>query len=124
MYSRTMNSRTQLWAARAAFCLAILIASAVPAWAGEDVSPSRQKELLYLLQQDCGSCHGLTLKGGLGSPLLPANLADKPDAALVEVIMHGLPGTPMPPWRFLLREAEAAFLVRAMKSGQTMGNEQ
>jgi hypothetical protein len=38
--------------------------------------------------------------------------------------MQGLPGTPMPPWRFLLKEQEAAFLVRAMKTGQTLKIEQ
>ena len=37
--------------------------------------PARQAELLHLLRHDCGSCHGLTLKGGLGPPLLPATLA-------------------------------------------------
>ena len=26
----------------------------------------RQEELIYRLRQDCGSCHGMTLKGGLG----------------------------------------------------------
>ena len=103
------------------FVLAALAAGpANPAAAEGAISPQRQQELLYLLQQDCGSCHGLTLKGGLGSALLPVNLADKPEAALVEVIMQGLPGTPMPPWRFLLAEEEAAWLVRALKSGQTL----
>jgi cytochrome c55X len=114
-----MNSRMPPWAARA-LALALLAALASAAHAEGRISAPRQQELLYLLQQDCGSCHGLTLKGGLGSPLLPVNLADKPDAALVEIIMQGLPGTPMPPWRFLLAENEAAWLVRALKSGQTM----
>ncbi|MDA1097663.1 MAG: cytochrome c [Proteobacteria bacterium] len=104
-----------------AFSTMVLTAGlANSAWAEGNISAQRQQELLYLLQQDCGSCHGLTLKGGLGSPLLPINLAGKPDAALVEVIMQGLPGTPMPPWRFLLEEKEAAWLVWALKTGQTM----
>jgi hypothetical protein len=33
----------------------------------------RQKELIHLVRQDCGSCHGMTLQGGLGPALLPAN---------------------------------------------------
>jgi len=37
----------------------------------EEISAERQTELLYLLKQDCGSCHGMTLQGGLGSSLLP-----------------------------------------------------
>lgn len=115
-----MNGRTPRWGARVLLALALAAGLWNTAAAANDISPQRQKELLYLLQQDCGSCHGLTLKGGLGSALLPANLVDKPDDALVEIIMQGLPGTPMPPWRFLLEEKEAAFLVRAMKTGQTM----
>ncbi len=109
------------WAARVSLAVTLVagLASSAGAEAVEGNIPmQRQKELLYLLQQDCGSCHGLTLKGGLGSPLLPVNLIDKPDAALVEVIMEGLPGTPMPPWRFLLEEKEAAWLVRALKTGK------
>jgi cytochrome c55X len=123
-----MNSRIPPWAAKAgltaAFAATLTAFAITPVWSDGGVSAGRQKELLYLLQQDCGSCHGLTLKGGLGSALLPANLADKPDDALVEIIMQGLPGTPMPPWRFLLKEQEAAFLVRAMKTGQTLKIEQ
>ena len=38
------------------------------------VPPERQDQLRYLLRQDCGSCHGMTLKGGLGPALLPDNL--------------------------------------------------
>jgi cytochrome c55X len=77
----------------------------------------RQSELVYRLKQDCGSCHGMTLKGGLGPPLLPATLSDKPDEALVEVILDGLPGTPMPPWSFEITPEEAAWLVRRIKEG-------
>jgi mono/diheme cytochrome c family protein len=29
---------------------------------------ARQAELLHLLKHDCGSCHGMTRKGGLGPP--------------------------------------------------------
>ena len=77
----------------------------------------RQAELVYLLRHDCGSCHGLTLKGGLGPPLLPGTLAGKSDEGLAEVIRDGLPGTPMPPWGFEISDAEAAWLVRRMKDG-------
>jgi cytochrome c55X len=75
---------------------------------------ARQGELLSLLRQDCGSCLGLTMKGGLGPPLLPAALDGKTEPVLVETILDGRPGTPMPPWRFELSEAEAeaAWLER------------
>lgn len=83
----------------------------------DDPAAPRQQELLYLLVQDCGSCHGSTLKGGLGPPLLPHDLSGTPDDALVDAILNGRPGTPMPPWGFELTEGEAAWLVREMKQG-------
>jgi cytochrome c55X len=77
----------------------------------------RQQQLLYLLRQDCGSCHGMTLKGGLGPPLMPAALADRGDALLVDTILRGRPGTPMPPWAFEISPAEAGWLVEQLKEG-------
>jgi cytochrome c55X len=99
--------------------LAVLIAlAALPAVEGLSFVPeARRAELIYLVRQDCGSCHGLTLRGGLGPPLEPAALADKPDQALADVILNGVPGTPMPPWAFQISAAEAAWLVRSLKEG-------
>ncbi len=68
--------------------------------------PERQRELIHLVRQDCGSCHGMTLKGGFGPSLLPDALGDKPPAALVATIYSGRPGTPMPPWHRFLTEDE------------------
>lgn len=90
---------------------------ALPAAAGEPASP-RQKELLYLLEQDCGSCHGLKRKGGLGPSLLPQDIADKPDEGLVDAILQGRPGTPMAPWEFEISEDEAFWLVRQLRNGE------
>jgi len=81
------------------------------------IEPARQTELKYLLEQDCGSCHGMTLKGGLGPALLPANLDGKPDGLLIAAILEGRPGTAMPPWRGLLTEAEAEWLVEQLRQG-------
>lgn len=78
---------------------------------------ARQKELHNLVVQDCGSCHGLTMKGGLGKPLLPSLLAAFPNDALAEVILDGVKGTPMPPWRGLITEAEALWIARELKQG-------
>lgn len=72
---------------------------------------------MHLLKQDCGSCHGLTMKGGLGPALLPAALRGKDEGALVSIILDGVPGTPMPPWRFELDDEEAAWLVRQLAQG-------
>ena len=74
-------------------------------------APARQKELVHLVRQDCGSCHGMTLKGGLGPALLPETLRDKPAEGLAATIYYGRPGTPMPPWKQFMSEAEAAWIV-------------
>lgn len=81
------------------------------------LEPARQKEILYLLRQDCGSCHGMTLKGGLGSSLLPEVLKDKPSAFLVETIREGRQGTAMPPWKQFLTQQETEWLVETLKTG-------
>lgn len=89
-----------------------------PATAAENApAPARQKALIYLLRQDCGACHGITLKGSLGPSLLPEALAGKPDDTLVDIILGGVPGTPMPPWGVEITRHEAAWLVRQLKKG-------
>jgi cytochrome c55X len=101
-----------------AFALALALAAAPAAAVGEaEPGPGRQQALLELLHQDCGSCHGLTLRGGLGPPLTPAALAGKPLAYLVQSILEGRPGTPMPPWRGVLNEAEARWLAEVLQRG-------
>ena len=79
--------------------------------------PARQKELVHLVRQDCGSCHGMTLQGGLGPALLPATLQDKPAEGLAATIYYGRPGTPMPPWQQFMSEAEAGWIVQKLMSG-------
>lgn len=74
-------------------------------------SAERQKELVRLVRQDCGSCHGMTLKGGLGPALLPENLRGKPVEGLVATIEFGRPGTAMPPWQQFVSEDEARWIV-------------
>jgi cytochrome c55X len=86
--------------------------------AAAGVDPVRQTELLYLLKHDCGSCHGMTRKGGLGPALLPANLRNRPPQLMVNTVLYGRPGTPMPPWRGLLTEQEVRWLVEALRSGE------
>lgn len=86
-----------------------------PAWA--EPAAQRQAELLNLVRHDCGSCHGLTLAGGLGLPLLPETLRGKSPEALKETILHGRGGTPMPPWRAFLSDDEAAWIVEMLMKG-------
>ena len=101
---------------RAVVILAVTLVLAAAAAAAPPVG-DRQAALLYLLRQDCGSCHGATMGGGLAPPLLPQSLAETPDEALVAAILDGRPGTPMPPWRFEISPDEAAWMVRQLKGG-------
>lgn len=80
-------------------------------------SPERQAELLYFVRQDCGSCHGLLLHGGLGPPLTPSALKDKPVAALTGTILYGRHGTAMPPWKSFLSESETEWIVQMLLKG-------
>ena len=77
-------------------------------------SAERQQELRNMLKHDCGSCHGLTLKGGLGPPLLAQDLANKPGDYLVETIQNGRKGTAMPPWKPFISETETRWLVQEL----------
>lgn len=95
---------------------AALAATCLPAWA-DSPPPERQRELIRLVREDCGSCHGMRLSGGLGLPLTAKSLRDKPAENLVAVVMHGRPGTAMPPWRTMLSEAEAEWIVARLIDG-------
>lgn len=77
----------------------------------------RRAELISLVRQDCGSCHGMTLKGGLGPSLLPEALKDKSVDYLKSIILHGSPDTAMPPWQRFLSEAEAEWIVSNLQKG-------
>lgn len=97
--------------------LTLVISCPAVAMAGTP-GAERQAQLLYLLKHDCGSCHGMTRKGGLGPALLPGRLRDFPPEFLVTTILDGRPGTPMPPWRGELSEADARWLVEALNRGE------
>lgn len=73
--------------------------------------------LSNLVRQDCGGCHGLSLKGGLGKPLTAEHLAQWDREQLVHIILDGVPGTPMPGWRPLLTEEEAGRIADMLKQG-------
>lgn len=77
----------------------------------------RRREIVRLVRQDCGSCHGMTLNGGLGPALTPAALAGKPPEGLAATIWGGRPGTPMPPWKQFLSEDEAAWITEQLQRG-------
>ncbi|HED16737.1 MAG TPA: cytochrome c [Gammaproteobacteria bacterium] len=83
------------------------------------LSEQRRAELKDLLLQDCGSCHGMTLKGGLGPALTPDVLHNKSRQMITVTITEGRPGTPMPPWKTILSEQEIHWLVETLYSGVT-----
>jgi cytochrome c55X len=87
--------------------------------ADDSFSPSdkRQQELGVLVIQDCGSCHGMTLKGGLGPALTKEALDGKPDAMLIDTILQGRMGSAMPPWSGFLNKNEATWIVKKLKEG-------
>lgn len=79
---------------------------------------NRQDQLEHLLIHDCGSCHGITLAGGLGSPLTVSALHDKSESYLFTAIREGIPGTPMPSWAPLLSDKDIEWLVARLLKGE------
>ena len=95
--------------------LALLVAAGPVSAAS--LTAEQGARLDHLLRHDCGSCHGMTMKGGLGPALLPASLQDRDEDGLVQMILFGNPARAMPPWEGLLDEAEARWIVRSLKHG-------
>lgn len=100
----------------ARFCTAGLLCLSASALVAAPAA-ERQQKLLHLLKHDCGSCHGMTLKGGLGPALLPQDLAGKADLMLIETILQGRPGTAMPPWKTMLSREEVSWLITRLRKG-------
>ena len=94
--------------------LLLMMCFATGSLAAEPAS-ERQLELLNLLKNDCGACHGLTLKGGMGPPLLPEALSGKTDEFLAETILKGVKGTAMPPWQSFISRDEAFWLISFLR---------
>ena len=106
---------------------AVLLTAAVFIFASDGAIPaeqakaSRRAEIVNMVRQDCGSCHGMTLRGGLGPSLEARMLADKDAEQLQFVILNGRRGTPMPPWKDFLSESEAAWIVELLRQGTLEG---
>ncbi len=82
-----------------------------------ELSVIRKQELQHLLIHDCGSCHGMTLKGGLGPSLLAVDLKNKSAALMFASISEGREGTPMPAWKSLLSAADINWIIKYLKNG-------
>lgn len=100
-------TRVPGWTSRALITAVALLAST--AFAADVLDPTALKRLIH---QDCGSCHGLSLKGGLGPDLRHQSLEHYDLDVLKTVILDGIPDTAMPPWRPLMTEEEAEWIAR------------
>ncbi|PCH95145.1 MAG: cytochrome C55X precursor NirC [Gammaproteobacteria bacterium] len=98
------------------FILSVITSAALAA-PQSDISPVRKNELTHIVKQDCGSCHGMTLKGGLGSPILPADLTGKSVNFLTFTILEGRQNTAMPPWKAIVSKTEAKWIAQQLKKG-------
>ncbi|HCE70019.1 c-type cytochrome [Ruegeria pomeroyi] len=105
-----LQAGTALGTGKALLTIAAFLATT--AFAAETLDPDA---LRRLVQQDCGSCHGLTLKGGLGPDIRPEALGHFDREVLTGVILDGIPDTAMPPWRPLLTEEEAEWIARYLQ---------
>jgi cytochrome c55X len=97
--------------------LVALLALGACSAVAQPLTAARQQELVRMVRQDCGSCHGMRLTGGLGPALTQEALADKPLPAMAAVIHHGRPGTPMPPWRALITADESQWIAEQLFAG-------
>ena len=100
--------------------LALSLALAAPLFAAGLPSHDRQQQLRELLIQDCGSCHGLRLRGGLGPALLAERLQGRSADDISAVILEGRPGSAMPGWRGLLSDAEARWMAQLLLQGDAL----
>ncbi len=87
-----------------------------------NITDQRKAELTHLVLQDCGSCHGMRLTGGLGPSIIPNDLKTSHPKALAAIISHGVPGTAMPPWNLILPNHEILWVANQLVSGGFINN--
>ncbi len=78
---------------------------------------AHQAKLVRMVRQDCGSCHGIQLTGGLGPALTRDRMIEIPLDSLIATIYHGRPGTAMPGWKSMVSEADANWIARQLQAG-------
>ena len=94
-----------------------IMAGDVRAQSGEPLSSVRAQTLVRMVRQDCGSCHGMLLTGGLGPAITPQALREMPVDSVAATIYNGRPGTPMPPWKAMISESEARWMAERLLAG-------
>ncbi len=100
----------------AALALGLACLCVAPALAAAEQSLTDY--LTNLVKHDCGSCHGIDMKGGLGRPLTVEALEGVDAETLKEIILHGIPDTAMPGWHGLISESDAAWIAAGLKEGR------
>lgn len=97
-----------------ALALALIWLGNAQAAAGESLA----EYLTNMVKQDCGSCHGIDMGGGLGRPLTAEALAGLDTETLKQIILYGIPETAMPGWHGLISESDAAWIAAGLKEGR------
>ena len=97
-----------------ALALALIWLGGAPAATGQSLA----EYLTNLVKQDCGSCHGIDMGGGLGRPLTAEALAEVDTDTLKQIILYGIPETAMPGWHGLISESDAAWIAAGLKEGR------
>jgi cytochrome c55X len=93
------------------FCLIFLLC-------GLSIFAKNKEELIYILKHDCGSCHGMILKGGLGPSLLSERMKLQSIESISNTILLGRPGTAMPPWQKLLSKEDIEKMAVILREGE------
>ena len=97
--------------------LAVALTGSTLAARSAEPAGERARELVRMVRQDCGACHGMRLTGGLGPALTREAMVDKPLDSMTATIYGGRPGTPLPPWRAMMSEAEARWIAERLARG-------
>src|ERR1700677_1391248 len=91
--------------------------------AAQDRQPSRIDVGHELFEKNCSACHGTEAKGGRGPDLTAARWKwGSSDAAILQNILTGIPGTQMP--AFPMREDECRAVVAWLRSLRNAGPEE
>jgi cytochrome c55X len=115
------RARPSLWIL-AVFAV-LSVSRAVPAHEMESTTSLRAAALTRLVQHDCGSCHGMTLRGGLGPALTPSALTGRSADYISWVIAIGRGERAMPGWSGLLSRHEIDWIAAGLLEGRFLPQE-
>jgi cytochrome c oxidase cbb3-type subunit III len=102
---RCASMRVYFVTALLLFAVRLSAATAEPEFSPEELTKGRK-----LFTVHCARCHGMQGLGGTGPSLTRATLTQAKDYnALMSILEFGIPGTAMPPWRFLIKRDQRAI---------------